>query len=696
MKRPADSDPSSSSSSSSTDRKIAKIIATKSPTPLDSLTSNNEPLSQDDIIYFQKSAIWRLLNLQYLKSNNLLERLKLMDDQYSKISIFNTLLIQWWFQILSNMKNLGYQVNSDNNDHDDADEILISLNNINIQISPDELTNKLNTLHKHLVSILSAIIKPNSDTVPLLTLQNQISTLTANNNHLNNENSLLKLNIDQLNNELDSIVKKLDRLNSKSIKRVKKEEEQEEEEEDQQEPDVQSHHTGVKTETLLSQQSPSQPSESVDSTLFNDLNLKISSLNGINESLKSQLDEKIKAITNLENSILELKLKKDEIPDTSMKDENSKLLESNKLIEFENEKFKNQLFELESKFSINKLKIESKFDNDNNNNNLLIEKLENDLNRIRNDRDSLLSKLNILKNEKGKNEYVESLIKLTDILKLRIDELEKIQSSNLETLSSNDHNKILVNELKQIETAFKSIREISISKLLKVTEYETLINKLTVEKSKADEKYFQAMRLKDSLSSQNKILSTNLNKQMELIEILKINEVENLKKIQLNDEKLQNNLKKIELLYNNEIEGLKSKLSKIETSLISKSSLEIQLRAEISKYQSQIQKLDKELSTTKQKLSSESNQLKLLKSNKSTATTNKNTTADSSNDEIQEALLSMTKCSLCLKNFKNIALKTCGHCFCKDCVDDRLNARMRKCPNCNSQFSRYDLLNIHL
>lgn len=61
-----------------------------------------------------------------------------------------------------------------------------------------------------------------------------------------------------------------------------------------------------------------------------------------------------------------------------------------------------------------------------------------------------------------------------------------------------------------------------------------------------------------------------------------------------------------------------------------------------------------------------------------------------------EDFRSLVYCSLCSKNWKSMAIKTCGHVFCDNCCKERLASRMRKCPSCNKPFSSNDLLSIHL
>jgi E3 ubiquitin-protein ligase BRE1 len=56
----------------------------------------------------------------------------------------------------------------------------------------------------------------------------------------------------------------------------------------------------------------------------------------------------------------------------------------------------------------------------------------------------------------------------------------------------------------------------------------------------------------------------------------------------------------------------------------------------------------------------------------------------------------LATCSVCQNNFKDTVLKTCGHIFCRVCIDDRIANRMRKCPNCSKAFDRVDFMSVHL
>lgn len=750
-------------------KKIRAAMATeRSAVSLDpNVTTRDCPLTQDDVVYFQKQALYRMFHLQYRKNVSLVETLSCVNDRCSRLVLYNSVLTQWWTQILGSLRTLfGVDV-AQRAPAAVNDDILVSLAACGGgeagagaggagDVSTETLVANLDRLRDGLIQLLDAVFNrrepaAGSSTAAaapqdqFLGLQNQVASLTVLRNTLHNENSLLKVSVAKLNAQIEDLTRQSDRSHSKALERIKDEsvdspsgvkQEQpaktrseaanngtsngssEDVNGDMPVPDPQaangtSNHNN-NTAKDGEHANGSAGSGAIDPAKtrseVEDLKLQIAAVEAKNQTLQQQLEEKIKLSFDLEKQVADLNpksrhLSEDELLKLSSNyrsvvEENKSLKKSAEDLKLGKTKIENQMFELESKFSINKAKLESKYNVELENSNNYISKLETDINRIRSDRDALNAKIAVLKNEKGKTELISNFQKLIDTLQQRIEQLEEVQATNLSDLSSDEHNKIIINELKQIEQAFKSTREVSVAKLMKASDSETLINKLSVEKAKADEKYFQAMRAKDSLSSQNKVLSSNLTKQMELIEILKSNEEETQKKLAI-EERLYENLQKVETLYKNDIVKLKITISSMEKNIRDKAETENELRSQISKYQFELQQLDKKLMSCQQDLSSEQRKIQnyksLITSYRDGKAAEKPINGSVGTDsEIQQALLSMTKCSLCGKNFKNVALKTCGHCFCKDCVDDRLSARMRKCPSCNSQFSRYDLLTIHL
>lgn len=56
----------------------------------------------------------------------------------------------------------------------------------------------------------------------------------------------------------------------------------------------------------------------------------------------------------------------------------------------------------------------------------------------------------------------------------------------------------------------------------------------------------------------------------------------------------------------------------------------------------------------------------------------------------------LMKCNSCHTRDKNAVILKCMHCFCKQCLDIRLETRQRKCPNCGDSFGANDVKQIYL
>jgi E3 ubiquitin-protein ligase BRE1 len=88
-------------------------------------------------------------------------------------------------------------------------------------------------------------------------------------------------------------------------------------------------------------------------------------------------------------------------------------------------------------------------------------------------------------------------------------------------------------------------------------------------------------------------------------------------------------------------------------------------------------------------------QKELLKNpKKSDATLLHNKTIIKNDPEILEKSLDLLKCSVCKDRFKSIAITRCFHLFCKECIDENLRNRHRKCPACGEKFGQDDVRDI--
>lgn len=63
--------------------------------------------------------------------------------------------------------------------------------------------------------------------------------------------------------------------------------------------------------------------------------------------------------------------------------------------------------------------------------------------------------------------------------------------------------------------------------------------------------------------------------------------------------------------------------------------------------------------------------------------------------ELLNVTLDMLRCSVCRDRFKSVAITRCFHMFCRDCIEENLRNRQRKCPACGDKFGQDDVRNVY-
>ncbi|KAL8694075.1 MAG: hypothetical protein Q9218_001190 [Villophora microphyllina] len=250
---------------------------------------------------------------------------------------------------------------------------------------------------------------------------------------------------------------------------------------------------------------------------------------------------------------------------------------------------------------------------------------------------------------------------------------------------------MLDTELESMQQAFTKASALASQKVTNFTALEDKVGRLQAEKSRADQKYFGAMKSNDmraqevrTLRAQNaksseavshvkeaeaasRAYSANLEKQIAELNGIKASSTKQYQIVQqsLNEKSIQ-------------YEGLKTQVEELKKLLTEKESATSVIKHAHRKAEVDIEKLRASLEETQKQVE----QLKSRSSGK--------------NDAELEGYRSMAICTVCRTNFKDTAILTCGHVFCKPCVDERRTSRSRKCPNCNKSFGQNDTLKVTL
>ncbi|EDK38082.2 hypothetical protein PGUG_02180 [Meyerozyma guilliermondii ATCC 6260] len=630
------------------------------------------------------------------KCNALMADMDRLQRQYHDSETKVNILDAWYEQII-NQLDFAAEKSEDLNE-----TLLIKSTNQ----KPDLLDGVLAKRREHLLRILEPALKntasspDHQDLVSKLeSLNNDLTSARVENETLTKSKLELSAKVDELEQSLLSVHKQKEREDSKTLNRVngmavaKKEKEEEVPE------------TTSKTEEAH-----------IDSEELERLSSELQQVTSHNNSLEEQLKDvssKYAALVQ-ENAQLQLRLNnlsdRDLVNSSSFQElslHNKQLQEKIAGLQKVNDKTVARLNELEAIHEDAKAFANKELTEENEALKSQLSKCENDLVRIRTTRDELLSKNSILKSEVNDKDTNEALKQMNSVLEQRVKKLESAHADDAAELSNADklaesskdellkRIAVLTTELKEIEVAFQQTREISLKKLNSAVDQEGLLRKLSVEKTKADQKYFASMRVNDSLTAENKILKAQISKSQEVIskfgemERSFANKFEILKKANddfkaIKETSIQETSKLQDL-----VKALNQKKSMVEKEIKN-------LKDIISKQAKDNAELVSELQTAKDNSAKMESNLKTTESLLQKYKTN-NTSSILQEDERQlEALRSIAKCSLCSKNWKDTAITVCGHVFCHSCTQERLAARLRRCPSCNKGFSANDLLSVHL
>ncbi|UKZ59359.1 uncharacterized protein TrAtP1_000671 [Trichoderma atroviride] len=245
-------------------------------------------------------------------------------------------------------------------------------------------------------------------------------------------------------------------------------------------------------------------------------------------------------------------------------------------------------------------------------------------------------------------------------------------------------------ELPAMEKAYKKMKDLAQKKVLDYAALEEKVAILIAEKSKADQKYFSARKDADNRNSEIRSLRHQSGKTAEIIAQLKDFESQN-RTLLSNLEKQVADLKQANA-------ALVSENKKMESN-----SLEAVRRAEsvakqVGELSSLVKSKDASTAVIRERNATQEVEVEKIKvrlEHVQKDRDNWKNKALSNSSEEEDMLRTMALCTVCRTNFKNTALKTCGHLFCNKCVDDRISNRMRKCPSCSRAFDKMDVMQVH-
>jgi E3 ubiquitin-protein ligase BRE1 len=253
----------------------------------------------------------------------------------------------------------------------------------------------------------------------------------------------------------------------------------------------------------------------------------------------------------------------------------------------------------------------------------------------------------------------------------------------------------LYNEIEKLSSAWEVLDGQVRSKILDLSGMEERLTKATVERAKSDNKFYAAVRDKDTIEAERKSAVRSLEKQTKALEALKQTETNLMEQLAA----LQMELDK-QRTYCQEAHDATFKHQANRLSEYSERAKEAKMIVAIYREQMDIagrehlnrqEALRKEMeATSAAKMELEKERLALQSKAKFDSTRHQNKSEEDAH------LMAVLKCSTCKNKFRDTVLTKCSHTFCRPCVDARISSRQRKCPACGIGFAQSDVLKIFL
>lgn len=337
---------------------------------------------------------------------------------------------------------------------------------------------------------------------------------------------------------------------------------------------------------------------------------------------------------------------------------------------------------------------------------------DSDLTRIRKNRDALEAELRVLQqsqaDHKASSEQMQQLLEAREARIQALEgEVERLKSTaeapgNVDAETDIDALKtrlkdlerdksLLETEMRSMETAWRKAQTAASRKIQDTIAIEEKLSRLAQEKAKAEQKYFGQMKLNQNQMGELKNLRAANTTSAEIITRHKDDATTYKSAISAQDRgiaELKENLATIQ-----------HQLRESQSSVSNNKSTADRLASQISEVKKALDAKDGTLSSAAEarrtaEVEAEKLKVRLQASEKEIEGLKKRAAGEKPDG--WEELRNIALCSVCRSRMKDTALKSCGHVFCEQCVDTRLEARMRKCPNCGKAFGAGEKMHVTL
>lgn len=674
-----------------------------------------------DVELFQKEAIWRQLNDGRRRTRLLEEELEDLRSQKDKADLYCTSLESWWDELI-NQLNTSFSRFEEKIRTADEDVNHSSVSRALFISGEDELAEHLQKKKHEIAAQLKRISGIIDTVVPeefrkelinsqLLDTSAQLTALKDKLKLLAKEKLDIESRLEKTRSDYLDITRRIDRKNSKTLRDISRVANGTASPEDEDQPveTVAEEKYQITEEEKLERVEALEREKAGLQSLVEQLRKESTAFRNSEE----QLSKEILQLRNRLESLSEEDIANATVYKTLRLDYENAFARLNDLVP-KLESKENELNELKSERTSFKETLEAEFQKAMTSVQDQLTAAEKDLARVRGTRDDLHAQLQSrLSQESAQKASSEELKKISEANEARIRALEaeverlkqseaQIDVSSISEEQSTEEykeriaklqsqNQSFALEISAMEEAFKKAQRNNSEALAGTQRREAKFMKLQAEKVKADQKYFASMKAKDTLANEVKQMKVQVGSSREIISRFQDNEAASTKKASL----LESRMASMQAAS----DKLKDDLIAMQTNLLKEKSsvkhFETQfnttrevLEKEVAKVKEEKfarQILEQGTSSLQARYEELERQYKRLKGLKG------------SEDSTELVVYrQMAKCGVCNDNWRDQAITLCGHTFCHNCIDKRIQSRLRRCPICNIGFGANDLLTIHL
>ncbi|KAI0697245.1 BRE1-domain-containing protein [Cytidiella melzeri] len=274
---------------------------------------------------------------------------------------------------------------------------------------------------------------------------------------------------------------------------------------------------------------------------------------------------------------------------------------------------------------------------------------------------------------------------------------DEIQKLRLQDQQREQSELSLYTEIEKLSAAWEALDKQAKSKVFDLSGMEERLNKSAIEKAKSDNKFYTIVRNKEALELEKKTLARNMDKQAQALERLQAQE-KNSSNLAKQMETELAALREAKMMQQNkilEIDGHRRMLTeRVEAARRQAEEMKLPVQevlSELNRKRSALVKLEESLSKKLKEAERQTAKLKSNVANQSISGTAREAQLQSEVDKC----MSLLKCSTCKMNMRNTVITKCMHSFCKNCVNERISSRQRKCPACNLPFSQGEVQQLY-